>query len=280
MREHKRMWILIASLLLFGAGLSRQVDAKEYNYSENLPKQVIVFGFMEIAPIKYANNTGPFLDDLRKLFDYAGLDYTLTVRPTTRLFVDMRRGKIDMWYGNKQAFKESEIIWTICPGFSLILDEYYIKGKAGPISLKNKEQLRGRSVAMWAGYMGGIFPWLRAPENGVIFNNVHSHEAAFAMLKLKKVDYVIDYRMPATEALKNVTVPGLESINLQTVPLYLGIMRNNRKDYREIARKLDEAYIALFYSLNTTRMMIEWGEWKDPAAVLDAFKAEYAKVYQ
>jgi len=147
---------------------------------------------------------------------------------------------IDLWVGLSTipAFKGKTLVGD-SEVLKITLRSYCIR-TLPPI--KVKEDMNGKSIIIMRGYSyGGWIKHIKDPANNVKYLESDSHDSAFRMLKAGRADYLFDYKSPATKALENLQVPGLEYNDLSTFSAYF-VVSAKARNAAKLLHEIESSY--------------------------------------
>lgn len=236
--------LLVALILAAGAG------------SAAARNRTVEMGCIEFPPVFFTNSQGKaegYLIDLAEMV-MAKAGYGLNARsfPTKRMAKELVDGGIDLWIGlsTLPQFKDTTLIGA-SEVARISLRAYTVGGKT-PIT--KKEDLIGKSVLIIRGFSyGGWITFIKDPANQVRYMEIDSHDAGFRMLKAGRADYFLDYRSPAENALKSLTVPDLAFNEISAFGAYF-VVSKKAPDAEKLLADMEAAYAEL----------VKEGKWTPP----------------
>ena len=206
--------------------------------------QTIELGYIEFPPIFSTNSAGKpegvLIDLASKVIPKAGYKWRATSYPTKRMAEYIANGKLHLWIGLKALpeFKGTTIVGDSVV-VKITLQAYTVGEKA---SILKKEDLKGKSIIIMRGYSyGGWVNFIKDPASNVNFIQAASHVAAFKMLKAKRADYLLDYRLPSEKALEEVTIPNLKFNTIIAIPAYF-VVSKKTPNAEEVLERMEAAY--------------------------------------
>ncbi|MDO3721353.1 transporter substrate-binding domain-containing protein [Marinobacter sp. chi1] len=159
--------------------------------------------YVEFPPLTYRSPQGEpagiFINITRRLVEQAGYVPEFVYLPTSRAYLYLKNGEIDVWPGmtNIPSLK-GQILESWASPFSFFLCAWSLSNNE---PLTHFDELKGKTVIVISGYTyNGLLGWLKAAE-GIRVTEAPNHRAAVEMLKLKRGDYLLDYRSPVRDIL-------------------------------------------------------------------------------
>lgn len=164
-------------------------------------------GYTEFPPIEYQNEQGEpaghFIDLTRKVVQEAGYEAEFIYLPVSRIYLYLKSGIVDLWPGlSAVPALGGEVLESWVNVYPVQLSAWYLDSSE---PLTHFDQLAGKTVIVIGGYTyGGLLSWLTASSD-VRLTQAPNNRAALEMLKLKRGDYVLDYREPIEKILNQAT---------------------------------------------------------------------------
>lgn len=164
-------------------------------------------GYTEFPPIEYQNEQGEpaghFIDLTRKVVQEAGYEAEFIYLPVSRIYLYLKSGTLDLWPGlSSVPALGGEVLESWANAYPVQLSAWYLDSSE---PLTHFDQLEGKTVIVISGYTyGGLLSWLTASSD-VRLTHAPNNRAALEMLKLKRGDYVLDYREPIEKILNQTT---------------------------------------------------------------------------
>ena len=155
-------------------------------------------GYTEFPPVEYQNEQGEpagiFIDLTREVVKEAGYKPEFIYLPVSRIYLYLKNGTIDLWPGlSGIPSLQGEVLESWVNAYPVQLSAWYLETSE---PLLHFDQLEGKTVIVIGGYTyGGLRAWLEA-SGSIVLTEAPNHRAALEMLKLKRGDYVLDYRQP------------------------------------------------------------------------------------
>lgn len=209
----------------------------------------IIWGFSEFKPFiyedGYGNVQGIFAEMMEPVFKKANIEYTAFQNPNRR---------------SKMLMEDGRFNFTIVPAFVIQHPENYLIGNetvtivemhafwvGDKKPIKDIPQLRGHSVALITGFTyAGARAFIESPGSGVSISvDVEDHKRALKALSLGRADYMLGYKKPADNALKNMTISNLNSSILGKAKFRFVMHRSNYNADR-IMQKIESAFREIY----------------------------------
>ena len=208
-------WVLLSGWMLASVWTALGLAS-----AEDRTYQVGVLDFPPYAVIEKSGVCkGILVDLLEKVLQRGGMSYTLTGFPQKRLFSNLATGQTDIYMGIKGVpYYDGKVIYSRFPVSDLDLRIYFRKGTP---SAEGIGALKGKRVIVIMGYgYGGLIQFLKDPANQITLDPSHTHAIAFRKLAAGRADYVLDYRQPASIAVKEEGIKGLESNSISKIDIF------------------------------------------------------------
>lgn len=215
----------------------------------------VKIGYIEFPPVFSTQNGKPegYLIDLADMvLTRAGYQWTAQSFPTKRMVQELVDGGIHLWIGlsTLPQFRDKTLI-----GSSKVAEislRAYTVGKKPPIV--KKEDLSGKSVLIIRGYSyGGWINYIKEPANKVQYIETDDHVSGFRMLEGGRADYFLNYRSPAENALKKVTIQNLAFNDVSSFGAYFVVSKKAPKA-EEFLKNMETAY----------KELVKEGKWTPP----------------
>ncbi len=205
-------------------------------------------GIVDFPPYAIIEKSGKFsgimVELLEKVMKKAGITYQVTPFPQKRLFKNLATGDTDIYMGIKGVpVYEGKVLFSDLAVSDIDLRVYCMKGTP---SVETRDQLKGKNLIVIMGYgYGGLIRYLEDPANQIKLDPTPTHVLAFRKLKAKRADYVLDYRRPASMAIKE---EGMEDAvayhSIAKLNIYF-IVSKKTPDAQQLMKRMEEAYLAL-----------------------------------
>jgi len=153
------------------------------------------------------------------LMTRAGLSWRARPYPARRLFYNLKNGITNFSILVRAPSLRESCIFSQKPVYSTKLNIYFIGDKPPATS---KEDLIGKRVLTIRGYSyAGLLKFISDPANKIVNVVTGTHRAAFAMLKLDRADYLIDYASAAEDILSESPISELKSTPINQLDIFL-----------------------------------------------------------
>lgn len=216
--------------------------------SPAIGSEQIIVGYIEFPPVFSTGREGlpkGILIDLgRRVLKQAGLTGIFKSYPTKRMSRYLAAGEIHLWMGlsTLPEFNDTTYIGASTL-LSIELRAYTIKG-APPI--KTKDDLNGKSILVMRGYSyGGWINHIEDPVNKIISHKFDTHVSAFQTLSRGKFDYLLDYRLPSDEVLKQFKLDNLTSNIISSFDAKF-VVSKKAPDAKKLLKKLEATFQELY----------------------------------
>lgn len=226
-------WILFAAVL---AGPS--VAATE------TPRTLIV-GYYDFPPAIYSDPQGqpqgPLVDLTRRVLARAGFQAQFRGLPSARLYAALQNGSVDLWPG---APGKPELRSDTLEGRETLahisLNLYHRPDTPRPTM---PSSLRKRGVIIIGGYnyWPQVNQMLHDPQLQIRLHRTATHTSALEMLKHRRADYLLDYQVPVSQALKRLGMEALPHVELHKVAIRF-IVSRHADHSQTVVNSLDRAY--------------------------------------
>ncbi|WP_100638794.1 substrate-binding periplasmic protein [Marinobacter salexigens] len=202
--------------------------------------------YADFPPVEYQNEQGEpagfFVDLTRRVVEEAGYEAEFIYLPVSRIYLYLKNGTVDLFPGlSNTPSLANEVMESWVNVYPTRLNAWYL---AGSEPLTHFEQLEGKTVIVIAGYTyGGLLSWLERSDH-IQVTEAPNSRAAMEMLKLKRGDFVLDYRETVEEMLikpSDSSIRGSEVRSRYSAWLY-SLANPKAALLRE---KLDDAYLRL-----------------------------------
>jgi len=226
-------WILFAAAL---AGPS--VAASETS-------RTLIVGYYDFPPAIYSDPQGqpqgPLVDLTRRVLARAGFKAQFRGLPSARLYAALQNGSVDLWPG---APGKPELRSDTLEGRETLahisLNLYHRPDTPRPTM---PSSLRKRGVIIIGGYnyWPQVNQMLHDPQLQIRLHRTATHTSALEMLKHRRADYLLDYQVPVSQALKRLGVEALPHVELHKVAIRF-IVSRHADDSQTVVNSLDRAY--------------------------------------
>ncbi|MGM0418235.1 MAG: substrate-binding periplasmic protein [Thermodesulfobacteriota bacterium] len=186
--------------------------------------------------------SGHYIDLLKKIFDNAGLEYSISGYPPKRLYVNLAKGKVDVWMGTKGVEVYEGKTFVVEEKITDIFLRVFTTGKTQGI--KKVQDLNNKRIITILGYnYGGFVKYLDNPENNIRTDQSSTHELAFKKLKAGRADYLLDYKYPSDAVLKDMDIPDLKWDDIKTIGIYIFVSKkaeNAEEIFEKISKSVEQ----------------------------------------
>ncbi|BES73796.1 transporter substrate-binding domain-containing protein [Marinobacter nanhaiticus D15-8W] len=155
-------------------------------------------GYVEFPPYEYqdeqGNAAGSFIELTRLVAKEAGYRPEFIYLPPSRLYLYLREGRIDLWPGLTYIPPlQGHVLTSKSTPMLVELSAWHLKETA-PVA--RFDDLRDSRLILISGYTyGGLSTYLtRQPDIRLSYSS--THQSAVDMLRLKRGEYLLDYREP------------------------------------------------------------------------------------
>lgn len=205
-------------------------------------------GYIEFPPHYYTDDKGAagglMIDLARTLAKQAGYTVKFKALPANRLVKYLVDGDLDLFMGLRSLpkFTEGAHISSMPVG-RLYMRAYSLK----PLPPKTtKEDLVGKRVLVMRGYSyGDWLSYIKDPQNEVDIRTADTHLQALQMIEQRRIDFLLDYKLPVLHAAQNLDLPPLYSTDLAAFDLHI-IISKKTSNSEELMLKFEEAFNVLF----------------------------------
>lgn len=181
-------------------------------------------------------STTPMLSVAQELFSRTNLSWNSTAYPAKRLFRNLKNGETNFSILVRASSLLESCIFSKKPVYSTSLNVYYIGDKPPIIT---KEGLIGKRLVTIRGYSyGKLRKFIEDPKNNIINEVTNTHSSAFRMLKLGRVDYLLDYASAAEDIISKNSISNLQSDILSHLDIFL-VLSKSYPNANELMEKLE-----------------------------------------
>ncbi len=195
--------------------------------AEAKPVKVV---YVDFKPYTFTNEQGEadgLLNQLtRKVLAQAGIEAEFQQVELLEMFESFIHGDADISF-MVGAFpvRKHKMLFGSDVIAKLHLQIYFTDAMA---PVRTVQDLRGKSVAILKSYTYGYMrDYLQFPENRVQLLLTDNHRDAFELLASDRSVYVLDYRRPVQELLREMQLPGLMQRNLSHIPIYWAVSKRS-----------------------------------------------------
>ncbi|TDT43042.1 polar amino acid transport system substrate-binding protein [Halospina denitrificans] len=209
-------------------------------------EQRLVVGYVDFPPFTYTDDRGKavgYLNEItREVASHSGQKLEFVELPPARLERGLRTGKVDVFQGIRTFADQSD---RMVAGDSLLLPiTLAVYQRPGDEPFSAFEDFVDKRVGVLRGYAyGGLIEKLRA-NPAISLMTVNSRDSAYRVLIGERVDFLLDYVHPASEALAELGSPTLQHKPLRTLDTYWTVSDVDG-DARQILERLEASYAEL-----------------------------------
>ncbi len=191
-------WVLLLVLLFFICSTS--ILAK--------PLVVVAvyfppFYIIEKEGAKVKKISGINVDIVTKVLDTIGEPYILEYYPAKRLYSNLIKGSVDIFYGLNVSPEVAPHVIISKNKINKITLRVFSTGNTVPI--QKKEDLIGQNIIVSRGWAyGGFINYIDAPANKIKKSISNTHKNGFRMLKKGRAKYLLAFERPARITLKKL----------------------------------------------------------------------------
>lgn len=180
--------------------------------------------------------TTPMLFVANELFKRANLTWRATAYPAKRLFSNLKNGETNFSILVRASSLLDSCIFSKKPVYSTNLNVYYI-GDKPPIT--TKENLKGTRLGTIRGYSyGKLRKFIEDPKNNIKNEVTNTHNSAFRMLELGRVDYVLDYASAADDITSENSISDIRLNTISKLNIYL-VLSKSYTNADELMKRLE-----------------------------------------
>lgn len=191
-------------------------------------QEPLEFGYIELPPFGYTNDEGiasGYLAELsRRVFREMDLRVHYQQHPATRLYHQLKSGKTALTMGPeglhqlRRAAVESQE-----PAITLTLAIYHRQG-TDPVF--DVDELKGKRVVLMQGYSyGRLRRFFEEQADSMQISYARTHTSALKMLLYGRVDYLLNYQIPADTVIARNGLGGLKRQVIGKTPIHLFVSR-------------------------------------------------------
>jgi len=236
----KKLFVgVILSLVLIAGAQANQSQHKQ-------PRPTVRVGFVEFPPLfstdQQGHPHGLLINLLRQVLTDAGYDATFFSYPTKRMTTYLIEGKIDLWLGVAAVAETDKVLVSDTKVMTIKLQAYHVGDKP---SIKSKSDLNHQTIAVIRGYSyGGWISYIKDPVNNITVIEASTHSAGLSLLKIGRVDYLLDYKTPIDATLDVFELPNLVASPLSAVPVQF-VISKQYPHAQQLLELLEASYLEL-----------------------------------
>ena len=208
------------------------------------PLKVGVLDFPPFYIVKSETDvSGSMADVIRKTLDKAGIAYVISGLPPKRLYKNLADGTTHIWMGTRGVPEyEGHVLYSNIETQEIEIRLYTTNDK--PL-LTTLADLKGKKVITIRGFgYGGMITFLNDPKNNITTDLTDGHDLAFKKLLKGRSDYLLDYKQPAEDTIKQEKMTGLKYSSLKKINIQF-VVSKKAPDAQNLLKKIDAAYLAL-----------------------------------
>ncbi len=175
-------------------------------------------GYVDVPPLAYqgadGRAEGVFIELTRRVAEEAGYELDFQYLPVSRVYFYLRTGGIDIWPGVTDVpALQNEVLESFVSPLPFQLSAWGMDN-APPVFHFN--DLNGRTLILISGYTyGGLAAALESTP-GIKVTEAPNHEAAVAMLRRGRGDYLLDYQDPVRAVLGEFPLDSIREYPIRT----------------------------------------------------------------
>lgn len=206
---------------------------------------VIVVGYYDFPPSIFTTadgrTEGPLADLLTRMVRRAGYTPEFRGLPIARLYNELREGRVDLWAGApRQPAVRDHVLSSDRLLAEVRLNLYHRPDTPSP---RVPDDLAGKVMIMLSGYTY----WQRTrellmdPARQIVELRTHRRESAIELLQRKRGDYLLDYQLPLEQTVRDLGLPPLPYVTLESLPIHLIVSKRSRYAPR-LLHRLDDVF--------------------------------------
>lgn len=209
-------------------------------------RDTLTVGYVDVPPLAFQGDDGHakgvFIELTRRVAEEAGYDLDFQYLPVSRAYFYLRTGGIDIWPGvTGVPALENEVLESFVSPLPFQLSAW---GMEDAPSISHFRDLNNKTLILISGYTyGGLAARLESTP-GITVTEAPNHEAAVAMLKRGRGDYLLDYQDPVRAVLKEFPVRGIREYPVRTRNAAWIFSLANPKS-SQLRDEFDDAYLRL-----------------------------------
>ncbi|WP_298451620.1 transporter substrate-binding domain-containing protein [uncultured Marinobacter sp.] len=212
----------------------------------DIARKKVRIAYTEFPPAEYRNEQGEpagfFVDLTRKVVEEAGYEPEFIYLPVSRVYLYLKSGAVDLFPGlSGVPTLKYEVLESWVNVYPTRLNAWHLEDSE---PLTHFDQLEGKTVIVIGGYTyGGLLSWLEK-SGRIRLTEAPNSRAALEMLKLKRGDYVLDYRETVSDMLTRPSDSKIRGSEVRSrYSAWLYSLANPRAAV--LREDLDDAYLRL-----------------------------------
>lgn len=187
--------------------------------------------------------TGILITLMKNILEQAGIKYTIAGLSNRRLYMNLASGETHLFIGVKGAPEYHEhVLYSQEQITEIDLRIYTLTDLPLP---QDRTQLNGKNIIGIRGYSyGGLIGYLEDPANEVNLYLVEAHTTAFRMLQAGRSDFVLNYSLPAENAIRELKLTGIRHHSFYQLGLFM-IVPQKLPQAEILMERLEAAYSTL-----------------------------------
>ncbi|MBL4838674.1 MAG: transporter substrate-binding domain-containing protein [Kordiimonadaceae bacterium] len=232
-------WSLFIALVCF---IPQEAHAGPRGHKAEL--KTITIGYVNIPPYAYSKNGKPagVINDLtQQIMERLPYKYTLKQYPVKRLFQLLKTGKVHVWLrGSTPTIAD--------PGshrgeLSILQAKVTIYSSA-PFTAPPWQDITGPVIYVQGYTYQGLRRKLEETRPDITFIGSPTHLSGFKMLQAGRAKYMLNYALPAGEAIRKLAMTNIHSVHISDVPVNFYVSKK-APNAKFLLQELETAYLAL-----------------------------------
>ncbi|WP_404364307.1 substrate-binding periplasmic protein [Marinobacter sp.] len=191
--------------------------------------EVPEFGFIDMPPYGYPGGEGEALGHLADIsntvLEAMGQPVKWRHLPAPRVYQQVRTGHTELTLGPRDlSFIRDHALQSREPAVVMKLSAYRLPDTPPITSLHD---FAGKHVALLQGYSyGDLVPFFEDNAHDIRVEYARTHLSGLQMTLYGRVDYLVDYTLPAGYVIDREKIPALVSDPLLEVPIHLFVSKS------------------------------------------------------
>lgn len=190
---------------------------------------------------------GVMLDRVTAILAEAGYNTSVGLRPPPRLLQDLLAGEFDLCVIVRNPAMDASPRW-ISSSTSVGALNLNLYSHRDALTLKSREDLRGRAIVVMRGYSyGDLRAWLERPDNAVTLTEVNHFGAALRLVATGRVPNALLYDVNFAAAVAEIG-PQTDNVVVNPflqVPVFFYLNKEAVADPESTMRALIDSYLRL-----------------------------------